>query len=146
MYPCVSLSITPLIFSINFIINIIDEICITNIRDENYLGNAADLTCTVESRGTMEQFTISWIYSHIERNIPQNSTNTFSQYLWFAYLRASHAGVYVCNASLASTTGSEQTNITLQCKIMTSACTCTVMLILFCCYNFSVHKCDCLCE
>ena len=83
----------------------------------------------------MEQFAISWIYSHIERNIPQNSTNTISRSLWFASLRASHAGVYVCNASLAPTTGSEQTNITLQCKIMTSAYTCTVTLIFFCCYD-----------
>ena len=47
----------------------------------------------------------------------QNSTSV-SQFLWFNSLTASHAGVYVCNASLAPTTGSEQTNITLQCKII----------------------------
>ena len=96
--------------------NILDKLHITNIKGENYLGNAVSLTCRVESQGTHEQFEISWTYNNpMKRNVPKNSTNT-SQSLWFDPLSASHAGIYVCNASLTPTTGSEQTNITLQCK------------------------------
>ena len=83
---------------------------------DNYLGNATSLTCTVEAQGAnASRFVIVWTYSHTKTNISKTSTNT-SQSLWFDSLSASHAGIYVCNASLTPTTGSEQTNITLQCK------------------------------
>jgi hypothetical protein len=94
---------------------------------DTYLGNTITLNCTAESRGTNEQLAISWIY-HTESNIPQSSTIT-SQSLWFDSLAAAHAGVYICNASLGPTAGSEQTNITLQCKTVTFACTHTIIFL-----------------
>ena len=96
---------------------------------DNYLGNAIGLNCTVEARGTRERFDISWVYSGSGTNIDQHSA-PFSQFLWFNSLAASHAGIYICNASLAPTTGSEQTSITLQCKTMTFAHTCTITLMI----------------
>ena len=111
---------------------------------DSYLSNAISLNCTVEAQGTHEQFDISWVYSGPGRNIAQDST-AFSQSLWFNSLTASHAGVYVCNASLIPTTGSEQINITLQCKTMIPVSILALrkpMIAII----FSVHEPECLCE
>ena len=89
------------------------EINITKMGVDNVVGGAINLNCTVNVQEFEEFFVISWI--HDEPAVHQSVKNS-SNVLQLSPLMASHAGIYVCNASLDSVTGKERTNITMNCK------------------------------
>ena len=87
----------------------------------NSLGAATSLNCTVDARATKETFLIAWTQ---ERSSVSPINTRSSSTLWFDPLIASHAGIYICNASLDFTSGNEKMNLTIKCKLEISHVIC----------------------
>jgi hypothetical protein len=93
----------------------VDILITVTAAGNNAIGESFSLECTVTVTGSNDQPMITWLMGPMDNMITSGvMTTSGMSTLTFNPLSASHAGTYICRATLGSVMDSASTTITVQ--------------------------------